>query len=742
MTKTKPTQSRPGSAAPAPRRRSILWRFRRLLFLAGLLVVFAVAGVGYVLAQVEMPQAAFQPETTFVYDAAGNVLAEFHGGEDRVEVELDEVPPVLVDAVLATEDRDFFNHQGVDAAAIVRAAWADIRAGGAAQGGSTITQQYVKNVYVGRERSLFRKIKEAVIAVKIEREEDKNTILERYLNSIYFGRGAYGVEAASRSYFGKPVGQIELREAAYLAGLIRAPEAADVTRKPEEANRRRDLTLQAMVRDDRITEAEADAARSEPVEAYTRTRPDEREEVVYGREAGTTYFVDFVRAKLIERYGEARVYGGGLRVHTTLDPAMQAAAYDVVYNQTLNQPDDPAGALVSVDDGGQVRAMVGGRNDGSSKVNLAVGSAGGGTGRQAGSAFKPFVLAEAVRQGISVESSFESRRQIIFPKANAGEDWKVTNYGGASHGPQNLIDATRVSSNTVYAQLIQKVGPQNVADLSRRMGISAEVPAVVSLTLGTATVSPLDMAAAYLTLATRGTRVDPVVINRVTDADLNLVDEFPAGREQVLDPEQADVVTFCLRQVVERGTGTGADPGVPVAGKTGTTQKNGDAWFVGYTPRLSTSVWMGYPEGQARPMDRVHGREVTGGTFPASIFRQYMRRVPEQYKGGRFPEPESFRGTVLNSRLPYADPDAPTTTTSTSTTTTSTTAPAETTTSTTAPGATTTTAPGATTTTKPPQPGSTTTTTAPPQTTTTAAPPPAAGPPGQGGGIRDDPGDG
>jgi penicillin-binding protein 1A len=434
---------------------------------------------------------------------------------------------------------------------------------------------------------------------------------------------------------------------------------------------------------------------------------------VAGAEIGTEYFVEHVRQVLTERYGEDAVYGGGLRVYTTLDHRMQRAAWDAV-TTTLDQPDDPAAALVSVDDGGHVRAMVGGRDfgrsEGESEVNYALGRQGGGSGRQAGSAFKPFVLATAVQQGISVRSGFRGPGRIVLRGANNGADWTVENYGGTQQGNLDLIAATRVSSNTAYAQLMLEVGPQNVVETANRLGITSELPAVNSLVLGTGEVSPYEMAGAFATFARRGMRIDPTVITRVEQVDekgeVSVLDEWQASAERVMSEDEADVVNHCLQQVVQRGTGRAADIDRPVAGKTGTTQENRDAWFVGFTPQLSTAVWMGYPGEpgeETPPMDNVHGREVTGGSFPAEIWARFMRVALEGAPSEDFPSVTSFPGDVLNSRLTATTADGGTAPSTSSTTapTTSTSVPAATTT-TVAP---TTTIAATTTTTVPPGPG-------------------------------------
>ncbi len=678
-------------------------------------MVFGVAGLGLVLAKLPLPRVDVPVETTFLLDANNNKLAELSAGENRVSVPLEQVSPHLVDAVLAAEDRDFFKHSGVDLSAIVRATWADLR-GRPLQGGSTITQQYVKYVYTDRERTFTRKLKEATLAIKLENRLDKEQILERYLNVIYFGRGAYGVQAASRAYFGRDVSELDVPRAAYLAGLIRAPEVADASRDPAMADQRRDVVLTAMEREGHISGEQRSEMEAVPVAAMEGFRPreDAVEDRIVGGHIGTQHFVEYVRAQLLERYGEDVLYGGGLRVHTSLDPRLQEAAFRSVYG-TLDRPDDPAGALVALDAAGHVKAMVGGRQlqpDGEqspyAKVNFALGKEGGGSGRQPGSAFKPFVLAEAVGEGYSVESAFPSPAKVVFPGANAGADYTVRNYDNAGYGTQNLIEATRVSSNTVYAQLARTLGLDEVAETARRLGIRAEIPDdQLSVALGTVEVSVLDMADAYLTFATRGVQVDPVGVTSVTDGSGRVIDEFTAERERVLEPEEADVVNFVLEGVVESGTGTRAKLGRPLAGKTGTTQDNGDAWFIGYTPGLSAAVWMGYPEGQAKPMSSVHGVEVTGGSIPADMFRKFMSealRIEDDY-GGDFVAPRTLGGKLLSgARQAYVDPDAAPPTTAVEERRSTTTAPAD---------PTPTTAP--------------TTTTSPPRSTTTTTTPPPAG---------------
>jgi penicillin-binding protein 1A len=659
---------------------------------------------------IELPPEEALLQTTFVCAAEvaegcgpDNAIANFSAEEDRTNVRLEELPAVLVHAVLAAEDQDFYEHGGVDPVGIGRALYQDVRGTSASQqGGSTITQQYVKNAYLTSERSIVRKVKEAVLAVKLERELSKDEILERYLNTIYFGRGAYGVAAASRAYFGKDVREIGLAEASYLAGLIRSPGGADALQHPEEAARRRRTVLQAMVGEGYISAEERTSVDDAAIETGV-VPPRDRQGLgrVEGNtpedNIGTKYFVEAVRREVAERYGEDVLYGGGLRIYTTLDFDMQRAAWDAV-TSTLDQPTDPDAALVAVNEHGHVKAMVGGRDFESDEVNLALGTAAGGSGRGAGSSFKPFVLAEAIRQGISLNSKFEAPASITFPDVQGekeGEPWEVGNYGETEQGVLDLVDATRVSSNTAYAQLMLEVGPANVAALANRLGVSADLPLVPSLVLGSGEVSPLDMAVGFSTFANRGARNDPILITKIEqvdeDGDVRVLDQAVPTGERVLSEQQADMVTYCLREVIEDGTGTAAGFGKPAAGKTGTTQNNKDAWFVGYTPTLTASVWMGYadplPDGTVPTMDedspvsRSRGLNgVTGGSLPATIWKRFMERATEGTDVGTFVRPTSFPGRVLNEELEATTTTASTTSTSSTSSSTSTTV-AETTTS-------------------------------------------------------------
>ncbi len=370
---------------------------------------------------------------------------------------------------------------------------------------------------------------------------------------------------------------------------------------------------------------------------------------------GAEYFVEYVRTQLLKTYSEDQVLRQGLRVQTSLNPMIQRQAYDAVYG-LLDRTSDPAGALVAVDPDGRVVAMVGGKNWEASKVNLAVGEAGGGSGRQAGSTFKPFALAATVREGYTLESSFPGPAKLILPKADEGKDWVVSNYEDEAYGSVNLIDATVNSVNTVYAQLADTLGPQKIIGTAKDLGITSPLAPVPSIALGTQNVSVLEMAGAYSTLARGGLRYDPRVITKVTLNDSVLQDDRPKGT-RVMERAQADQVNFALEQVVDHGSGTAAQvEDTKVWGKTGTTEDFGDAWFAGFTKKLTAVVWMGYPEGQSKPLFNVHGvAKVNGGSLPARIFERFMTEAGAGDDEGPSDAPR-FEGKPLSPLLRYTVP--------------------------------------------------------------------------------------
>lgn len=643
----------------------------------------------------ENPQIESQISTVYAID--GTPIGQFRRAEQAIPVPSDQIPDTIRRAVIAAEDHDFFQHGGVDFEAVGRALVHNLTAGRIVEGGSTITQQLVKHLYVGAERSFVRKAREALFAAQLERELSKDEILARYLNTIYLGDSAFGVEAASRSYFRKPAQEVTLSEAALLAGLIPAPSRFSPRSHPEVAEQRRHQVLDQMLDHGLATPEEVEAARAEvPV-----IHPPP------GVEGRYPYFLDYVRRYLLDvkGYDPELIYRGGLTIETTLDPQLEEHALAVV-NGTLDDPGDPEASLVAVEPStGFVRALVGGRDWESNKVNLALGKLGGGGGRQAGSAFKVFTLARALEAGVSPNKTYPAPRCVSLP------GWNPCNYGGAGYGSATLRTATVKSINTVYAQLILDVGVKETAEMARRLGITSVDPELAgshyggALTLGAVGVSPLDMASAFSVFGARGMRAEPTPILKITDREGNVLeDNTEPKRNRVLREVIADHVNEMLEGVIAGGTARRADIGRPAAGKTGTEDGNVDAWFVGYTPALSTAVWMGHKDEEI-PMHNVQGvGQVTGGSLPARMWADFMREalrnVPEtdfsdpapldslkeralrQQRGGleigrRRSAPGTPSGTFY---APPGEPEAgpppdiePTTTTSSTVTTTSTT---------------------------------------------------------------------
>ncbi|HEX2027430.1 MAG TPA: PBP1A family penicillin-binding protein [Nitriliruptorales bacterium] len=592
-----------------------------------------------------------QPQTSQVLAADGSVLADLHAGQDRRDVDLEQVPDALVAAVVAVEDRRFFLHRGVDVPAVARAAVRNVEAGAVEQGGSTITQQYVKNTMTGSARTLRRKVEEASLAYQLERRYSKEEILERYLNTIYLGHGAYGVHAAAERYFGRAVEELSVEQSALLAGLIAAPVASDPYVNPDAALRRRSTVLAAMVATGQVGQADADRAAAAPLELAP--LPDDPGVLA-------PYAVEEVR-RLIARDPEGRfaalgiaederltaLYTGGLRVHTTIHPAMQAQAEAAVAT-VLSEPADPYAALVALDPRtGAIRALVGGRDlhddgDPHARFNLATQGR-----RQPGSAFKPVVLAAALSRGVPLDRTFPGGASVTIRDPDCGpQPWSPSNYDGRAFGPLTLREATVHSVNTVYARLAADVGPPTIAATARDLGIGDDLDPYCAIALGAEEVTPLQLASAYQPFAALGERHATHLIDRIETADGEVVDEHRDSSHRAVDPAVAYLVTQTLQEVVRRGTGVQASIGRPQAGKTGTTDDSADAWFVGYTPDLLAAVWVGFPEGRIAmqpPRTRVR---VEGGRWPAEIWRTFAERALQGVPPSDFPVPEVSLVTV------------------------------------------------------------------------------------------------
>jgi penicillin-binding protein 1A len=729
-----------GPTTPRNRRRNPFWRFRRFLFALALLIVGGIGAVLYAFGQTELPPDEIDSiaQTSFLCTAEvpadcgpenATVLLST-AGEDREVITYDQLPQSLIDAVVATEDQDFFGHQGIDPRGITRAAYQYLRKEGVVQGGSTITQQYVKLAFNDAERDLSRKAREAIRAIKLEQElarecSDradlgertpercaKEEILTRYLNRAYFGRGASGVQAAARTYFDKDVGELDVPESAFLAGLLRNPNGADPARDPEEANRRRTTSLELMVKAEYLTLEEATAANEAPwyvVPARDREGLGE----VKGAEWGSEYFVEEVRKQLDVLYPNGELYSNGIRVYTTLDQVLQQAAWRAAHepkpDEDLeargrpqlgpafldpNNPNDPAAAIVSLDDRGRVIAMLGGTNFENDEFNLATSS--GGLGRQPGSTFKAIGLALAIEQGISAKSLYPAVPGVTRVGgmcSDADGPWQVTGGSSGQYRYRDLIDALKWSSNVVFAQLVVDIRPDLLAGLAKDLGVTSDLNQAdtgtppCSLILGSKEVPVIDMAGVYSVFERGGTQIDPVLIERIENVDGEVVCWYPIDGvcaegpdrqgDQVIDPSTAHQVNYALVQNANEGTGRAAfwSEERPVAGKTGTSQNNVDGWFAGFSCGITTAVWVGhegetqYPmidfrkprddggigtpkDEQGRYIDDRDWPNIEGGNMPTWIWKAYMQQATAALPPCEPIEVESeFPGVRLNQEL-------------------------------------------------------------------------------------------
>ncbi len=565
-------------------------------------------------------------QTTYIYAADGTVITRlFH--ENRTIVPLKQISPILQKAVISVEDQRFYEHKGIDYVRIIGALIRDVKNRGASQGASTITQQYVKNAYFSPEKTVQRKIREAFLATALERNYSKEQILEKYLNTIYFGNGAYGVEAASESYFGIPATKLNVEQSALLAGMVRSPSGCNPYKYPDQALKRRNLIIDLMAEQGYISKAEAKVAKGRLMavvpkkQSYIGIAP---------------YYADWLVRNALDRTGfnEKDVYSQGLKIYTTLDPKMQESA-ELAWKKYLPSPRDPDVSLVAIDPKtGAVKAMVGGKDYSKQKLNIATQGP-----RQPGSAFKPFTLTAALMNGVSPDDGFDaSSPQTI--KIPGNRPWVVHNSSGESgSGSMSLRRGTAWSVNVVYAGLVAKIGVDKVIDAARMLGITADLNENPAITLGglKTGVTPFEMASAYSTLANNGQRNEPYGVERIDLPNGQTVYKHKVEPRQAVDAAVAYLVTDVLRGVINGGTGTRARIGRPAAGKTGTTQDYCDAWFCGYTPDLAAAVWVGHKDSRI-PMRHVHGIKVMGGTFPAQIWSTFMKRALKNIPEHDFPD--------------------------------------------------------------------------------------------------------
>ncbi len=632
-------------------------RWQRMLQVTAavlLVVLCGTVGVGVGVAnwlQKDLPsptslQTIAPPVKTIVYDIRGKMVHEFYK-ENRNIIPLRQIPKTMIDAILSIEDRRFYSHWGIDPIRLLGALANDIAAGRAEQGGSTITQQLARNLFLTHEKTVMRKIKEAVLAVRIEQTYTKDEILEMYLNQIYFGEGAYGLDAAAKVFFGKMAGDLTLPECALIAGLPRNPRDYSPRREPERALKRRNLVLAAMLDNKRISRAQYEAASELPL-GVTKTRYDSRQ---------APYFMEMVRQYLDERYGSNQLYEGGLRVYTTIDIDLQHATEEALERRVLAlevrnqykrtratilaeaaksgsrerpQTEYLQAAAVMLDPKtGHLLALVGGRDFNESNFNRAVQAA-----RQPGSAFKPFIYAAAMDNGYTPTEMILDT-PVSF-RAGNGLEWAPQNYDHKFRGPVTLRQALAQSLNVPAAKLLQKLGTPVVSQYARRLGIRSKLVADLSLSLGTSEVNLLELTSAYGVFANQGVRTSPVYVLKVEDKNGKVLEQARVTAEEAISPETALTMTSMLESVLENGTAASSRAlglSVPAAGKTGTTDDYTDAWFIGYTPDLAAGVWVGFDR------KRKIGPNMTGAAAALPIWVDMVSAATKGKPPVDFPVP-------------------------------------------------------------------------------------------------------
>ena len=615
-----------------------------LKFILGLIIFIIVTAagiaIGFVTANINAkPDVAGEirpPASSQIYDSAGNEIANIHATENRMPVKIEQIPKYLQQAFIAIEDNRFYEHNGIDPRGLARAAYANIMSNEIAEGGSTITQQLAKNAYLTQDRTFKRKIQEVFLALQLEKQYTKQEILEMYLNQIYFGRGAYGVQAAAKTYFNKNVEELDLSECALLAGIPKSPNYYSPFNDLQAAKERRNLVLGQMAKYHYISNAEASTASVAELVLAQADRPEEQKDA--------EPFITFVTQVLIEKYGADAIYKDGLKIYTTIDLDMQRMAQAALLENLPNDYVDangvqqPQGAIVAIDPKtGYVKAMVGGR--GTDQFNRAAQAE-----RQPGSAFKPFVFAAALENGFTPDTIIEDK------PINIG-GWQPQNDSGRFSGSVPMRTVATYSMNVPTVRIAQTLGMETVIYYAQQMGITTFVMDgdtndrnyATSLGGMTRGVTPLEIASAYCTFVNGGVHIPYVVVTKVLDRNGNVLEEAHPEGIAVIRPESAADLTNMLENVVTKGTGRAAQIGRPAAGKTGTTSDYKDAWFVGYTPDLVAAVWVGND-------DSTSTEGIMGGQTPAITWAAFMSRALENVPV------HDFDQLVIDRRTPVAPP--------------------------------------------------------------------------------------
>lgn len=619
--------------------------FRLTIVLFGLLVLSLIAG-GVMLAYLyitPLPVAETQRYSRLL-DSRGDVIATFSSsGHPPERVVLKDISPLLIKATLAVEDRKFYDHPGFDLKGMARAVLVNLEHMDSKQGASTLTQQLARNLYLSHEKTLVRKLKEAKFTAQLEMKYDKDEILEMYLNEIYYGHGAYGIESAALMYFDKPAKDLSLAESAMLAGIPKGPTYYSPYNHMDNAVNRQKIVLNAMVETGFITRAEADKAASVNVAL----QPQDRQQ----NKVIASFFRDYIRGLVTKQLNitEEQLEQGGLNIYTTLDPQAQKAAEEAVEKE-MDSKSELETALVSIDPrNGHIKAMVGGKNYRENQYNHALAKT-----RQPGSTFKPIMYLTAIASRQMTGISMFNSQPTLFHYDNNRKTYQPSNFGDKYLGEINMRQAIAASDNIYAVNTILQIGPEEVKEMAKKMGISSPLEAVPSLALGTSPISPLEMASAFAVLASNGQRIPPIAVLRITDVTgRNLYTAPEEKGEQVVEPAAAYVLTRMMEGVFETG-GTGRRVSSlmkrPVAGKTGTTDT--DAWLVGYTPELSTAVWVGYDKG--RQINSTDSRRA------APIFAQFTEKALESVPPKIFPIPENVVSAYIDPKTgKLADTECP-----------------------------------------------------------------------------------
>lgn len=632
--KTRATKNSKASRQAGSRRR---WVWALLIIPAAIFGAGGLLAFYLIFSAIPLPD-DIASDASVVYDYTGAAVGSLAEERSRMDLGLDELPDHLIQAVLAAEDRRFYEHRGVSFTGILRAVFTNVRAGSVRQGGSTITQQYIKNALLSPEQTYARKVEEAALAIKLEQRYDKDTILTFYLNTIYWGRGAYGAEAAARTYFGVSATELTVNQAATLAGIIAAPEAYDPAEQPERAEVRRLYVIGGMVDTGVLDDTQA-------AQLITAGLPEVTPRAGLDR-GPNAYYLDAVRRELssVIDFDDGRLFRG-LRIYTGLDVRLQEAAQTTLAAAIAEGPSD-TGAIVTIDPfSGEIRALVGGPDSTVQPLNTALRSM-----RQAGSTFKTFTLQAFIEAGYSPESVFSAPSELVIGDAT------IRNYGGSGTFSQTVREATVRSTNTVYVQMQELVGRESVIDAARRSGLPLTkrdepfptdrsdgdtMQPFAGLTLGQDVFSPLELTAAYTAYAGDGFAITPQLVVRVEDTQGRVLYAPEVTEEQVMRVDVARTVTALLQRSVSQGTGRAAAlPDRPVAGKTGTTNDARDVWFVGYIPQLVTGVWLGNLDNSAL------GSNATGGGLAAPVWATYMAEAVQDLPVESFPRPPQM-GTIV-----------------------------------------------------------------------------------------------